>query len=361
MNSSGRLAMAVAGLAGVLCASRVCAAGLDPTNAPGPTMHSLEEIYAELLATRAEVAANRERIQEFEQRMATDGMGDTVAGMALIPAGPFLMGDCFGESSMSERPVHTVTVSAVYMDVYEITSNLWREVYTWAVANSYSFGGSASALRPSHPTQSVTWYDCVKWANARSQRDGLTPCYYTGGDKTTVYRTGSLTIGNDAVRWDANGYRLPTEAEWEKAARGGVSGRRFPWGNANLIDHFRANYNGDPTSYTYDTSAGLIRHPAFSYWDPSTSPVGSFAPNGYGLYDMAGNVNEWCWDWYDNDYYTGSHNAADPRGPGSGSQRVMRGGAFSFSAKACRVADRSSYAPNQHKTAIGFRLVRAAP
>jgi len=267
-----------AGLAGVLCASGVCAAGLDPTNAPGPTMHSLEEIYQELMA-------NRERIQQLEQRMATDGMGHTVAGMALIPAGPFLMGDCFGRPSSSELPVHTVTVSAVYMDVYEVRSNLWREVYDWAVAHNYHFSHAGSAQQPSHPVHSVSWHDCVKWANARSEMEGLTPCYYTGASKTTVYRTENVDVQNGWVRWDAN---------------------------------------------------------------------------GYGLFDMAGNVSEWCWDWRVYNYYTTSP-GTDPRGPESGTDRVVRGGSWTGKAQSCRVANRGYQQPHVVTSTTGLRLVRAAP
>lgn len=110
----------------------------------------------------------------------------------------------------------------------------------------------------------------MKWANARSEKEGLVPCYYTDDTQTTVYRTGTVDVQNDWVKWIACGYRLPTEVEWEKAARGGAAGHRYPWSATDAIDHSRANYD----------SGG-------------TTPVGSFAPNGYGLYDMAGNVWEW--------------------------------------------------------------------
>jgi len=120
---------------------------------------------------------------------------------------------------IAERPVHTVSVSAFYMDRTEVTKALWDEVYQWAIANGYSFDNQGSGKAANHPVHSVNWYDTVKWCNARSQKEGRTPAYYTSAAQTTVYRTGQMDVRNDWVKWSA-GYRLPTEAEWEKAGRG---------------------------------------------------------------------------------------------------------------------------------------------
>ena len=172
-----------------------------------------------------------------------------------------------------------------------------------------------------------------------------------------VYRTGQSTPD---CNWSANGYRLPTEAELEYAARGGAAGHRFPWSNTDTIQHSRANYDSR-SSYSYDTSPTRGYHPDYDTGDyPYTSPVGSFAANGYGLYDMAGNVWEWCWDWHSEDYYSSSP-GSDPRGPSSGSARMERGGGWYYSASYCRVALRDYYSPGIEYYTLGFRLVRTAP
>ncbi len=283
------------------------------------------------------------------------------SGMALIPAGSFQMGDNLdGES---DAPVHSVYVSAFYMDQYDVTYALWQQVYNWATNHGYGFfqntvygAYSAAGKAVNHPVQMIDWYDCVKWCNARSEMEGRTPAYYTSDAQTTVYRSGELDLDNGAVKWNT-GYRLPTEAEWEKAARGGLSGQRFPWGNT--ISESLANYYAYPNppnsgGYTYDLGPYTGNNVNFDTGNiPYTSPVGYFAPNGYGLYDMLGNVWQWCWDWYGT-YVSGS----DPRGPTSGSYRLIRGGSCYNSVVYCRTAVRDNpHYPTYNFSDVGLRSV----
>lgn len=284
----------------------------------------------------------------------------TPTDMVLIPAGTFIRGDAFagpdsGEGDASELPTNAVTVSAFYMDKYEVTKTLWDTVYQWATNHGYSFEWGALGKASDHPAQTVTWYDAVKWCNARSEKEGRTPAYYTSAAQTTVYRSTEVNVGNTWVKWNA-GYRLPTEGEWEGAARGGANKHRFPWADADVITHSRANYFSMDV-YLYDTSTTRGNHPTYDNApEPFTSPVGSFAATGYGLYDMAGNVMEWCWDWYSDSYYSPTP-STDPRGPTSGLSRALRGGSWWDNAYAVRVANRGWSTPGQTDNRIGFRTI----
>jgi formylglycine-generating enzyme len=269
------------------------------------------------------------------------------SGMAFIPAGSFSMGDALdGESDA--LPLRTSYVSAFYMDVNLVSYALWTNVYQWATNSGYTFTNAGAGQAANHPVQRVDWHDCVKWCNARSQQEGKTPVYYTDAGLTQVYTNGEVTPYSD---WSAQGYRLPTEAEWEKAARGGPSSQRFPWGNT--ISQTQANYYGDTGYYSYDLGPDGYNSVGQQGGIPYTSPVGTLAPNGYGLYDMAGNVFEWCWDWYRTSYAGGT----DPHGPVSGSHRILRGGYWSSGANFCRAASRSSNDPTHSYDYIGFRCV----
>jgi len=201
-------------------------------------------------------------------------------GMVAIPAGTNSGIDPdFGKYSL--------TVEAFFMDETEVTKAKWDEVYTWALTNGYSFANAGLGKAPNHPVYSLSWYDCAKWSNARSEKEDRIPCYYTVSN--TVYKVG---VCNPRCNYKTNGYRLPKVTEWMYAARGGLIGKRFPWGDT--IKHNNANYRS-MSVWTYDISRTREHHPKFAKGGfPYTSPVASFSANGYGLYDMAGNVFEWC-------------------------------------------------------------------
>jgi len=301
--------------------------------------------------------------------------------MAPIPTGTFEMGDSFSESYSEERPVHTVTVDSFHIGKYEITNRQYCDylnsalsqglitvtsgvVYLAASGTSYpycdtstsssysqiAYSGGVFSVRSksgrdmsNDPMVSVTWYGAAAYCNWRSQQEGKEQCY-------------NLSTWN--CDFSKKGYRLATEAEWECAARAGLSGRRFPWGDT--IAHTQANYQsyweGGAPYFPYDVSSTEGYHPT---WNdgiyPYTSPGGSFAANGYGLYDMAGNVWEWCNDWYSGSYYSSSP-TNNPAGPSSGSSRVIRGGGWDYGAGYCRVAYRYGSSPRGRRISVGFRL-----
>jgi uncharacterized repeat protein (TIGR02543 family) len=265
-----------------------------------------------------------------------------IDGLSLIPAGSFTMGRTSGDTDTDAPPV-TVNVSQFYMGKYEVTKSLWDEVRTWALANGYTDLAAGAGKAANHPVQTVSWWDVIKWCNARSQKEGLTPCYTVNG---SVIR--ETQISSPTCNFAANGYRLPTEAEWEKAARGGVSGKRFPWGD-DIISHNHANFNNNGSEAYKSGTLGL--HPDYLF----TSPVGSFTSNNYDLYDMAGNVWEWCFDAYRDSY---ENNTTDPVGR-FGDYRIYRGGSWGNDAYSARIANRDRDSPSNNRTDKGFRFARS--
>jgi formylglycine-generating enzyme required for sulfatase activity/outer membrane protein assembly factor BamB len=250
--------------------------------------------------------------------------------MVQVSSGTFQMGSNDVKDYLASPP-HSVTLGSYYIDKYEITYEKWTEVRNWALTHGYASadiavgGNGYTPVGTNNPASDVNWYDILKWCNARSEKDGLIPVYYTDITLTTVYRIGQLDLNNDAAMWKANGYRLPTEAEWEFATRGGNQTHGYMYSGSNTI--------GDVAWYY--SNSGYTTH-----------QVGTKSANELGIYDMSGNVSEWCWDFCD--YYDAS-SQTDPKGPNSrGGYRVVRGGSFLSAGPNddnCRVAYRTSAVP----------------
>ena len=266
-------------------------------------------------------------------KVVTDGHGDYVH----VPAGAFRMGDVSGDGDSRERPAHVVELDAFYIAKFEMTNGEWKkfrddpgyedprfwpegrvvpkdQVPYWTQANNHGGGTPES---DAYPVLGVNWDSAVAYTKWLSARTGKT-------------------------------YRLPTEAEWEKAARG-TDGRRYPWGNA--IDRSLANFVG---AQAYDTGRPV------GYYDGSRRGDLQTRSNAspYGAFDMAGNVMEWCHDWYSRDYYAVSPRK-NPKGPATGAYRVVRGGSFFVETFDLRAYGRSAAWPSfQGHRMIGFRAVR---
>lgn len=275
--------------------------------------------------------------------MATPLAQAPKSGLVRIPAGSFRMGDHLDRIGYA-LPVHTVNLDEFFIDRYETMYALWKEVYDWAVAKGYKFdnaGQNGSFGKGNNlPVVMINWYDSVKWLNARSEKEGRTPVFYVDDADTIVYRTGRVDLTYAQVKWEANGYRLPTEAEWEKASRGGVEGKRYPWGDE--LGTGRAN----------DNMGGAV-------------PVGIYQENGYGLYDMAGNVFEWVWDWGSERqaYYWVIDGARNPRGPDSSDTgtRIRRGGGYTYGSQHLKCSGRMFRTPTYTAPYFGFRSATSKP
>ncbi|MBW8040149.1 MAG: formylglycine-generating enzyme family protein [Planctomycetes bacterium] len=305
--------------------------------------------------------------------------------MAYIPHGGFAMGDLFGEGSLSEVPVHAVLLGGIFMSKYETTNRQYCDylneanssgqikvvsgiVYASSDAgDSYpycdtsiydtdsqiDYSGGVFSVRTKggrdmsdDPMVEVSWYGAAAYCNRRSSREGKELCY---------------NLSTWECDFSKHGYRLPTEAEWEYAARGGEQYPYYRFSRGDTISHSQANYysywEGGSPYYPYDVNPTEGFHSAYNDANfPYTAPVGSFSANGYGLYDMTGNVFEYCNDWYDSNYYSTSP-YYNPLGPVSGSFCIVRGGSWDSLAEYCRVAYRNLSNRNSRFYDSGFRVV----
>ncbi|MBU4486872.1 MAG: formylglycine-generating enzyme family protein [Candidatus Delongbacteria bacterium] len=258
--------------------------------------------------------------------------------MVFVQGGIFQMGS---NENDEEKPIHGVTVGSFYISKYEVTLLDWYDylkdlekkdfekakLYTnenvkYDKDGNLQIFSSITADDRNCPMHSLTWYDAVDYCNWISEKNGLENCYTVSGEKVEC-------------NFQADGYRLPTEAEWEYAARGGNSSKGYEYSGSNSV--------GDVAWYSSNSGS-------------KTHPVGTKQPNELGLYDMSGNVWEWCWDLYGENYYKESAQE-NPLGSQSGSYRVIRGSSWLGKIRYCCVSCRLSHFPDSRAYFIGFRVV----
>jgi len=254
----------------------------------------------------------------------------TIPEMMPVPGGTLTMGDTRGEGYEDELPNHQITLSGFYIGNYPVTQLEWLDVM--------DSNPSALSGKPDHPVESMNWYATLVYCNKRSLKEGLTPVYSIEGstnpDNWGEIPTSTSASWNAVVAdWQANGYRLATESEWEYAARGGSSIPDYLYAGSDQVDDV-AWHSGN--------SGG------------STQPVGLKNPNSLNIYDMSGNVYEWVWDW--RDLYTGE-DKDNPTGPQTGTMRVERGGSHTQLPVRARVSNRNHSLPRNGNHHRGFRVV----
>lgn len=305
------------------------------------------------------------------------GKAAIVSDMKTVPGGKFYMGasnSYYISHPSKEDPVHEVDITEFKIEEFEVSNGQMCRVMQWAYDNGH-VSASASTLvnndgdqqtligmanyacdikfadgrfftekgRDGFPCSVATWYGAAAYCNYKSLMEGLQPC---------------IAFADWTLDITKNGYRLPTEAEWEKAARGGLVANWFPWPSASGT--YESNIDGSKANYFH--SGGIFDHEVSvcGYYNGGQTPDGIDMKNGYGLYDMAGNLDEWCWDWYDNEYYQTSP-ASDPEGPPKGflTSKVVRGGRWGDPTHMLRCAYRDdSILTSTAFRGTGFRCVK---
>jgi formylglycine-generating enzyme required for sulfatase activity len=301
--------------------------------------------------------------QRFLNKSFLEELGVTTFTMIHVPGSTFPMGAAGDDPDAydwnGEKGQHTVELDAFHIGQYPVTQALYKAVMENQNPSEF--------IDDNRPVEQVSWFDAAVFCNKLNEILDLEPCYYVDAAFQDLFgkTADGYELPNDGavfIRPSSKGYRLPTEAEWEYAARGGKEGvtQNFKYAGSNA----RSGKEDEAQNFQY---AGSNKLKEVGWFDTNshqeTKPVGMKAPNILGLYDMSGNVWEWCQDWFDSNYYDDcakKGTVKNPLGPDNGSNRVSRGGSWDLNPQYCRVAYRYLWPPDTRNDNIGFRLCLAS-
>ena len=277
---------------------------------------------------------------------------ETSSDLILVQGGTFTMGDQFDEGNPDEKPVHEVTLGSFYMGKTEVT---FEQYDAFCAATGHAKADDYDWGRGRRPVINVDWYDALEYCNWLSLQSNLTPVYQidTSQEDPQNNHGGDDKRWLITVDWTANGFRLPTEAEWEYAAREGGKKLRFAHGK-EVLDPAQVNFDA---SEDYKTDFSVVGQSPLTTISVDDLPE---SVNSLGLRHMVGNVYEWCFDWHSETYYSEMADGNAPKGPDSGRYRVIRGGCWGSLPKDCRTSYRNCRRADEAQGYVGFRVVRKA-